>query len=136
GIQGVMDRFGQIEPKVLVACDGYQYNGKWIDLSERLRTLQKQLAPQLLVVVPGKGEHTAMSEGQDWTAWLDNAAVAPPFERVPFNHPLYILYSSGTTGAPKCIVHGTGGTLIQHVKEHHLHGDLSRDDVLFYFTTC
>ncbi len=136
GIQGVMDRFGQIEPKVLVACDGYQYNGKWIDLSERLRTLQKQLAPQLLVVVPGKGEHTAMSEGQDWGVWLDNAAVAPPFERVPFNHPLYILYSSGTTGAPKCIVHGTGGTLIQHVKEHHLHGDLSRDDVLFYFTTC
>ncbi|ASK34288.1 acetoacetate--CoA ligase [Alcanivorax sp. N3-2A] len=136
GIQGVMDRFGQIEPKVLFACDGYQYNGKWIELDDRLHQLREQLAPQLMVVIPGKGERTAVRQALNWSDWLAAAEPAPPFAELPFNHPLYILYSSGTTGAPKCIVHGTGGTLIQHAKEHRLHSDLTRDDVLFYFTTC
>ena len=136
GVQGVLDRFGQIEPKVLFACDGYQYNGKWIALDERLEQLRDTLKPQLLVVVPGQGERSGVRQALNWHDWLAAAGPAPAFAELPFNHPLYILYSSGTTGAPKCIVHGTGGVLIQHAKEHRLHGDLNRDDVLFYFTTC
>ncbi|SOC14288.1 acetoacetyl-CoA synthetase [Alloalcanivorax xenomutans] len=136
GVQGVLDRFGQIEPKVLFACDGYQYNGKWIALGERLQTLREQLKPELLVVIPGRGKASNVHAALPWSEWLDAAGPAPAFAALPFDHPLYILYSSGTTGAPKCIVHGAGGTLIQHAKEHRLHGDLGADDVLFYFTTC
>ena len=136
GVSGVLDRFGQIEPRVLIACDGYHYNGKWIDLEPRIHELHSALSPELLVVVPGKGSSSRVQKALIWQAWLDAAAPAPEFQRLPFNHPLFILYSSGTTGQPKCIVHGAGGTLLQQTKELQLHGDVSRDDTLFYFTTC
>lgn len=142
GVQGVLDRFSQIEPKILFACDGYFYNGKRIDclgkvadISARLPTVRKT------VVVPYVTEGGAplpMSKG----VWLD-AFTAPcadqedlRFEQIGFDDPLFILYSSGTTGIPKAIVHGAGGTLLQHVKEHQLHGDIGPGDRLFYFTTC
>ena len=136
GVQGVLDRFGQIEPKVLFACDGYQYNGKWIELDQRIQELHDKLQPELLVAIPGRGHTSGVHKALNWSDWLAAAEPPPPFAELPFNHPLYILYSSGTTGAPKCIVHGTGGALIQHAKEHRLHSDLGADDVLFYFTTC
>ncbi|MED5389112.1 MAG: acetoacetate--CoA ligase [Pseudomonadota bacterium] len=136
GVSGVLDRFGQIEPRVLVACDGYHYNGKWIDLEPRINALHDALKPELLVVVPGKGDSSRVQKALIWQTWLEAAGPAPAFTRLPFNHPLFILYSSGTTGQPKCIVHGAGGTLLQQAKELQLHGDVGPDDTLFYFTTC
>ncbi|MCH4562902.1 acetoacetate--CoA ligase [Halomonas sp. EGI 63088] len=142
GVQGVLDRFGQIEPKVLVGCDGYHWNGKAIALHDRLKALAAQL-PKLerLVLFPFLDPEAAPeTHGIDVAmAWDDYlAATGEPLEFValPFDHPLYILYSSGTTGRPKCIVHGAGGTLLQHLKEHRLHCDLGEGDVLFYYTTC
>ncbi|MDX1802736.1 MAG: acetoacetate--CoA ligase [Alcanivorax sp.] len=136
GVSAVLDRFGQIEPRVLVACDGYHYNGKWIDLQARIDALHQALKPDLLVVVPGQGDSSRVEKALIWQTWLDNAAPAPAFTRLAFNHPLFILYSSGTTGQPKCIVHGAGGTLLQQTKELQLHGDVGDQDTLFYFTTC
>jgi acetoacetyl-CoA synthetase len=141
GERGVLDRFGQIEPKIFFAVDGYWYNGKSIDLTERLKAIASQLPTvQQVVIVPylNTAEHVAASVPRATT--LDAfakpfAAKALTFERMPFNHPIYILFSSGTTGVPKCIVHGAGGTLLQHLKEHRLHCDLRAGDKLFYFTT-
>ncbi|MBW8637467.1 acetoacetate--CoA ligase [Hoeflea sp. WL0058] len=141
GDKGVLDRFGQIEPKLFISCDGYWYNGKKQDVSEKLKTVEKALKPLKTVVIPYAGE------AADLAAALDNAAtlsdfIAPfqsrdvVYTRLPFNHPLYILFSSGTTGIPKCIVHSAGGTLLQHLKEQQLHCSLRPDERLFYFTTC
>jgi acetoacetyl-CoA synthetase len=141
GERGVLDRFGQIEPKVFLAVDGYWYNGKSIDLTERLKAIASQLpTAQKVVIVPylNTAEQVAASVPRATTleAFVKPfAAKTLTFERMPFNHPLYILFSSGTTGVPKCIVHGAGGTLLQHLKEHRLHCDLRAGDKLFYFTT-
>ncbi len=141
GVQGVLDRFGQIEPKLLFCVDGYHYAGKTHDTLDRMRDILAHLpSVQRAVVVPYLSAHPAVA-GLPRAITLDafTAGFAPAaidFERLPFDHPLYILYSSGTTGVPKCIVHGAGGTLLQHLKEHQLHTDLKRDDRLFYFTTC
>jgi acetoacetyl-CoA synthetase len=141
GVQGVLDRFGQIEPKVLFAADGYFYAGKTIDVLPRLGELAERLPTvQRLVVVPytrARPDVTSVRSGillDAFTAKFNPADI--PFERLPFDHPLYVLYSSGTTGVPKCIVHGAGGTLLQHLKEHRLHADVKAGDRLFYFTTC
>ena len=141
GVQGVLDRFGQIEPKVLFTADGYYYAGKTIDLRPRLlEILEKLPTVKYAIVVPYTNAGPAGSEGHpvmtlaDFTASFQPATIE--FARLPFDHPLYIMYSSGTTGVPKCIVHGVGGTLLQHLKEHRLHVDLKPGERLFYFTTC
>ncbi|MEQ8857669.1 MAG: acetoacetate--CoA ligase [Pseudomonadales bacterium] len=135
GASGALDRFGQIEPRVLFACDGYYYNGKRIDTTAKMRQVADQVPSigaviwtSLIDALPEGAEHLG--------AIFDGESPDPVFEQRAFADPLYVLYSSGTTGKPKCIVHGVGGTLIQHLKEHRLHTDLGRDDVLFFFTTC
>jgi acetoacetyl-CoA synthetase len=140
GVQGVVDRFGQIEPKVMLCADGYLFAGKQVDSLTDARAIVERL-PTLarVVVVPYLGEAPDVSGIRNGVT-LDRflapfAALAIEFEPVEFNHPLYILYSSGTTGVPKCIVHGTGGTLLQHQKEHKLHSDVKPGDRVFYFTT-
>jgi acetoacetyl-CoA synthetase len=137
GINGVVDRFGQIEPKVLFACDGYTYNGKRIDSRPVVAGVADAIPSiETIVVAPFLG--AAEDPGEGCVAWRDFGVPGHEltFDAVPFNHPLYIMYSSGTTGVPKCIVHGHGGSLLQHLKEHALHTDLSTADRLFYFTTC
>jgi len=141
GVQGVLDRFGQIEPKVLFTVDGYWYNGKpqpildkVADIAARLPTLSRVVVAPYLEAGADVGRVARALWWNDFVA--PHVADAIAFERLPFAHPLYILYSSGTTGVPKCIVHGAGGTLLQHVKEHRLHGDINAGDRLFYFTTC
>ena len=144
GINGVIDRFMQIEAKVLIACDGYYYNGKTIDCRPKLTEITQRL-PHLeqIILVPIIDAHVEtgslnlpapcstlegfLSKDQNYTL---------QFIQLPFNHPLYIMYSSGTTGLPKCIVHGAGGTLLQHLKEHAFHTNLKVNDSLFYYTTC
>ena len=143
GPGGVLDRFGQIAPKVLFTADGYFYAGKSIDsLASIAAVLDKLPSVERVVVIPYLNADPPLSRlgaAASKAVRFDQfgvAGAALECAAMPFNHPLYILYSSGTTGAPKCIVHGAGGTLLQHCKEHVLHTDLKRDDRLFYFTTC
>jgi acetoacetyl-CoA synthetase len=137
GTNGVVDRFGQIEPKVLFATDGYYYNGKRIDSLPVVSGIAERI-PSITTVVIVPFLEDGPSSFEAYSAWDDFVVAGSPlvFEPVPFNHPLYIMYSSGTTGVPKCIVHGHGGSLLQHLKEHVLHTDISDSDRLFYFTTC
>jgi len=140
GVQGVLDRFGQIEPKVLFCADGYLYGGKRFELIDKVEEILVELKSVercvMLSYAGGEIDVSAIGNGMslaDFVAPFEPYEIA--FEPVEFNHPLYILYSSGTTGVPKCIVHGTGGTLLQHLKEHQLHTDVRPGDRLFYFTT-
>jgi acetoacetyl-CoA synthetase len=143
GVQGVLDRFGQIEPKVLICVDGYWYNGKPVDCLEKNAEIVARM-PSLLktVVVPYLNAAPDLGKIAHSVTWQDavNATVHSQktaiFKRVAFNHPLFIMFSSGTTGVPKCIVHCHGGVLLQHLKEHQLHSDVRPGDHLFYFTTC
>ncbi|MCB1471649.1 MAG: acetoacetate--CoA ligase [Rhodobiaceae bacterium] len=142
GVRGVLDRFGQIEPKVLFACDGYWYAGKKIEIAGKLAEIVPQLPTlKAVVVVPyldiADAVAAALPGGVALGAFVaPHAAADPEFLRLPPDHPLYILFSSGTTGVPKCIVHSAGGTLLQHVKEHRLQCDIRAGDRVFYFTTC
>ncbi len=140
GINGVLDRFGQIKPKVLFSADGYFYNGKACDSLDRLAAVTAAIdSLEAVVVVPLLSEHPQLANLTGACLWRDfqvGDVDELEFAQLPFDHPLYIMYSSGTTGMPKCIVHGAGGTLLQHLKEHRLHVNLARDDVFFYFTTC
>ena len=141
GVPGVLDRFGQIEPKILLSADGYYYAGRTHDSLGKLSDIRRQLPTvSRTIVVPYVStdpDLSALADGVLWQDFVGGSNVAGfEFEQFPFNHPLYILYSSGTTGVPKCIVHGAGGTLIQHLKEHQLHCDIEAGDRVFYFTTC
>jgi acetoacetyl-CoA synthetase len=140
GIKGVLDRFGQIEPRVLFTADGYRYNGKEFDSLGRISETLKDLPSiERVVVVPyvnPKPDLGQVRQGILFDDFLAPEAEEIRFEQVPANQPLYIMYSSGTTGVPKCIVHGVVGTLVQHLKELALHTDVKRKDTIFYFTTC
>jgi len=141
GINGVVDRFGQIEPKILFSADGYYYNGKTINSLSRLQEIQQNISSiERIIVIPLTSNNPDLASIDntilfDQYLQTDNTPTLL-FEQLPFDHPLYVMYSSGTTGVPKCIIHGAGGTLIQHLKELQLHSNVGRDDVLFYFTTC
>ncbi|AZD03034.1 acetoacetate--CoA ligase [Pseudomonas chlororaphis] len=142
GTQGVIDRFGQIEPKVLITCAGYRYAGKQIDQTAKVNEILERLPSlQQLIIVPYARPEARTEDFRTSASvalWDDfyRPGGEPAFVAVPFSHPLYILYSSGTTGVPKCIIHSTGGVLLQHLKEHGLHTDLRVGEVLFYYTTC
>ena len=139
GINGVVDRFGQIRPKILICADGYHYGGKVFDSLQAVAGICEQIdSIEHTVVVPFTGAVLKLAAVANAVAWDDFVIAGSTLEFVslPFDHPLYIMYSSGTTGAPKCIVHGAGGTLLQQLKEHVLHCDINASDKLFYFTTC
>jgi acetoacetyl-CoA synthetase len=141
GVKGVLDRFGQIEPSVLFAAEGYFYNGKAFDCLEKVEEILRDMPTvKRCVIIP----YTRDTKGRTlpvnaigWAEFLEpHAARDIDFNRVPFDHPAYVMFSSGTTGAPKCIVHGVGGTVLQHLKELRLHSDVHDNDRVFYFTTC
>lgn len=126
GVQGVLDRFGQIEPKLFLATDGYWYNGKWCDVAAKAQEIAQKLnCPMETIRYDGTWDEIAKFEAKPLV-----------FTRHPFNHPIYIMFSSGTTGAPKCIAHSTGAMVLQHIKEHQLQSDVHKGDRIFYFTTC
>ena len=139
GIKGVLDRFQQIEPKLIFAADGYLYNGKTIDCLSKLKNILTYLPSiKKTIIVPFAGDSNTnvIKNSMLWNDFLHKDSGDIIFEQLPFDHPLYIMYSSGTTGLPKSIVHSAGGTLIQHLKELKLHTDLTQNDKIFYFTTC
>ena len=139
GVGGALDRFGQIEPKILFACNGYTYNGKPISIVDNVSKVTAEVPSISQVIwVDGLADNNIpdTDESIRFTSILQRSATTIEFKQRAFDDPLYIMYSSGTTGKPKCIVHGIGGTLIQHLKEHQLHVDLKRDDTIFFFTTC
>ena len=141
GIKGVLDRFGQIKPKILFTADGYFFKGKEIDSLERISKISKALPSiEKVIVVPYTQQNPDLRHIPDAIHYADFLTPEPDpeinFEQLPFDHPLYIMYSSGTTGLPKCMVQSAGGILIHHIKELMLHTDLKREDTIFYFTTC
>ena len=140
GVNGIVDRFGQIEPKVLFTADAYAYGGKRHDCLAKVREVLAAIPSiETCVVIPYSGDPLRLDGMRGAVTWDDFAGTTDhPLEFVPtaFDHPVYIMYSSGTTGQPKCIVHGAGGTLLQHLKELVLHTDLKREDHIFYYTTC
>lgn len=148
GTQGVLDRFGQVKPKILFAIEEYQYNGKLINCREKIDQIAKYI-PEIeqVIWIPffQDLQNKSYNQNKNELNWdnsfyfnqlLEHTSKEIEFEQTSFDHPVYIMYSSGTTGLPKCMVHGAGGTLLQHYKEHYLHTDLKREDVITFYTTC
>eukprot|EP00667_Euglena_gracilis_P004775 EG_transcript_4805 len=141
GPVGILDRFGQVKPKVLFAVDGHMYNGKRLDIRAKVAEVARQLGPALrhVVVIPtlqAEPDLAGIPAAVSWTRFLDQGTPQLRFQPTPFDHPVYVLFTSGTTGPPKCIAHRAGGVLLQHLKELLLQTDLRAGDVLFYHTTC
>ena len=137
GIEGILDRFGQSKPKILISCDGYGYGGKIFEIKKKTIEVKKSISSINELVFVNYLSKNKEEENLSWNNILEkNKTKKINFERVSFNSPLYILYSSGTTGKPKCIVHSVGGVLLQHIKEHTYHCDFRKDDRIMYFTTC
>ncbi len=142
GVDGVVDRFGQTEPRVLVASVGYRYGGRFFDLTDRLVEIASQLPSVEIVIVVGADDEAVLPsiDGCKVVGWQAlvgaHSGAEPHYEPLPTNHPLYVLYSSGTTGKPKCIVHRSGGVLLKHLSEQRFHSDIRAGDRVFYFTTC
>jgi acetoacetyl-CoA synthetase len=144
GIKGVIDRFGQIKPKIFLAIKSYYYNGKHINCTDKINSIVDNIPSIEKVILVDeynnfiniKSDYTGISNSMEYNELIDNTSEQIIYEQTDFDHPVYIMYSSGTTGIPKCIVHGAGGTLLQHFKEHVLHTDLKREDIVTYFTTC
>ena len=147
GLKGVLDRFGQIRPKVLFAIEEYQYNGKIINCKEKIQQITEEIPDIQTVVLLERfydfktrgAKHNRLNKKHKplyFKDLINLSAKVLKFVQLPFDHPVYVMYSSGTTGIPKCIVHGAGGTLLQHYKEHALHTNLKRSDIITYFTTC
>ena len=143
GLQGILDRFSQIKPKILFAVESYQYNGKIIDCREKIEKIEENIPEIENVIVVSRFYDFSSEEEKSvienyirFSDLISNKADDIEFEQVEFEHPVYIMYSSGTTGIPKCIVHGGGGTLLQHFKELFLHTNLTRHDIITYYTTC
>ncbi|MBF0118949.1 MAG: acetoacetate--CoA ligase [Desulfobacterales bacterium] len=139
GIKGVLDRFGQIQPKVLFTCDGYEFKGKQFDSLDRISNIVKQIPSiEKVVVIPYVKDNPDIKNVPNSILYKDfiSSNTDIEFEQLPFKHPLYIMYSSGTTGLPKCMVQSAGGILLHHMKELLLHTDLKREDTIFYYTTC
>ena len=137
GIEGILDRFGQSKPKILISCDGYGYGGKIFEIKKKTIEVKKSISSINELVFVNYLSKNKEDDSLSWNNILEkNKTKKINFERVQFNSPLYILYSSGTTGKPKCIVHSAGGVLLQHIKEHTYHCDFRKDDRIMYFTTC
>ncbi|MDG2435307.1 MAG: acetoacetate--CoA ligase [Gammaproteobacteria bacterium] len=138
GTEGVIDRIGQVKPKILFTTDGYQYGGKHFDLTENILTLEKKLDSLNKIILIHEKESKEIGQLVNTINYEECLLEEHNLEFVslPFNHPLFIMYSSGTTGKPKCIIHGAGGTLLQHLKEHRLHTNIRKNDRVFFFTTC
>ena len=137
GIEGILDRFGQSKPKILISCDGYGYGGKIFEIKKKTIEVKKSISSINELVFVNYLSKNKEEDSLSWNNILEkNKTKKINFERVPFNSPLYILYSSGTTGKPKCIVHSVGGVLLQHIKEHTYHCDFRKDDRIMYYTTC
>lgn len=139
GVRGALDRFEQIEPKVLFAVESYFFKGKSFDIRERLAEIQQQLqSVEHVILIPCLEDSVSLADGKTWLDYseLVREEHSIQFPKFPFDHPLYILFSSGTTGKPKCIVHRAGGVLLMHLREHQLHSDVREGDHLFFFTTC
>ena len=137
GIEGILDRFGQSKPKILISCDGYGYGGKIFEIKKKTIEVKKSISSINELIFVNYLSKNKEEDSLSWSNILEkNKTKKINFERVPFNSPLYILYSSGTTGKPKCIVHSVGGVLLQHIKEHTYHCDFRKDDRIMYFTTC
>jgi len=136
GEHGIYERFGQIQPKIFLSVDGYRYGGKVFDIIEKVENVSSKIGDSTKLIIVNNINSENIKHHFTFDSLIDNDAQDIEFAQLEFDHPIYIMFSSGTTGVPKCIVHGAGGTLIQHLKELQLHCNLRRDDTISYFTTC